>query len=310
MRVTTTLTWMVGLTSALAACGTSAPGRPDAEVFGAQCVPGGSFALDGRAAVLGTLNVHVNASGLVEVDTTAELLIAMNVVQTGTAVKVTAEACGIQIPDVPIQGQEKPIHFVVPDKTIQSVSGVAGNAVLSSASDTCATFKSDTFTIVLGARFDPTEIQTATLPEADATGAFRFCPPSADTACSLAIGNSCACDQEGDGKAGATLQAFNVPAVDLDEVYVSLRTSFSLDGQVYSSDEVAGDITATIAQGILGCHKSAGGPCSPSEVGAVKNLNPKITQQPGNPSRFRSARVAPTATCADIIAMKDQLFPR
>ncbi len=305
MRVT-----IMGTALVLAACGSTAPGRPDAEIFGEQCQPGGTFALDGRAAVLGTLNVHVNASGLVEVDTTAELLIAMDVVQTGTDVKVVAEACGIQIPDVPIQGQEKPIHFVVPDATIQSVSGVAGNAVLSSASATCSTFKSDTFTIVLGARFDPTEIRSAPLPEADDTGAFRFCPPSADTACALAIGNGCACDQEADSKAGATLQAFNVPAVDLDEVYVSLRTSFSLDGQVFSSDEVVGDIDATIAQGILGCHKAAGGACSASEVGAVKNLNPTITQQPGNPSRFRSARVAPTATCADIVAMKDTLFPR
>ncbi|MCE9576687.1 MAG: hypothetical protein K8W52_26305 [Deltaproteobacteria bacterium] len=307
MRVTIMGT---ALALALAGCGSSAATRPDAEIFGEQCQPGGTFALDGRAAVLGTLNVHVNASGLVEVDTTAELLIAMDVVQTGTDVKVVAEACGIQIPDVPIQGQEKPIHFVVPDATIQSVSGVAGNAVLSSATATCSTFKSDTFTIVLGARFDPTEIRSAPLPEADANGTFRFCPPSADTACALAIGNGCACDQEGDGKVGATLQAFNVPAVDLDEVYVTLRTSFSLDGQVFSSDAVVGDIDATIAQGILGCHKSAGGPCNASEVGAVKNLNPMITQQPGNPSRFRSARVPTTATCADIVAMKDTLFPR
>ena len=67
---------------------------------------------------------------------------------------------------------------------------------------------------------------------------------------------------------------------------------------------------ATIAQGILGCHKSAGGPCSASEVGAVKNLNPMITQQPGNASRFRSARVGAGTTCAEIVAMKDQLFPR
>src|SRR5215510_5934171 len=155
-----------------AACGGAKPGRPDAEIFGEQCVPGGTFDLDGRAAVLGVLNVHVNASGLVEVDTTAELLIAMDVVQQGTQVTVTASACGIQIPDVPIQGQEKPIHLEVTQQTVDSVSGVMGTATLSSPDQVCADFKSGTFTIVLGALFDASEIRTAPLPEADAQGAF------------------------------------------------------------------------------------------------------------------------------------------
>jgi hypothetical protein len=294
----------------IAACGGSKPARPDAELFGEQCVPGGTFDLNGRAAVLGVLNVHVNASGLVEVDTTAELLIAMDVVQHGTSVNVTASACAIQIPDVPIQGQEKPIHLEVTQQTVDSVAGVKGTATLSSADQVCADFKSGTFTIVLGALFDATEIQSAPLPEADASGNFRFCPPSADTACSLAIGNSCACDQEADGKPGATLLAYNVPAVNLDQIYATLRTEFSLDGQVFSSDEVQGQIDATIEQGILACHKTDGSMCTAGEVGAVKNLNPKITQQPGNPSRFRAARVPAGTTCAQIVQMKDTLFPR
>ena len=65
----------------------------------------------GCAAVLGSLNVHVDASGLVETDTTAEILLAMDVVQNGTAVEVTAKACAITIPDVPIEGQDQPIHL-------------------------------------------------------------------------------------------------------------------------------------------------------------------------------------------------------
>jgi len=174
----------------------------------------------------------------------------------------------------------------------------------------CADFKSGTFTIVMGALFEPSQIQTAPLPEADAMGKFPFCPPSADTPCSLAIGTNCACDQESDGKPGATLLAYNVPAVNLDEIYATLRTSFALDGQVFSSDKVAGEIDATIEQGILGCHKTDGTECNASEVGAVENLNPKITQQPGNPSQFRSARVPAGTTCAQIVAMQDTLFPR
>jgi hypothetical protein len=311
MRPRGTIHVVIALASAAAvACGGPKAGRPDAEIFGEQCVPGGTFDLDGRAAVQGILNVHVDASGLVEVDTTAELLIAMDVVQTGTSVAVTASACAIQIPDVPIQGQEKPIHLEVTQQTVDSVSGVAGSASLSSPDQVCATFKSGLFVIVLGALFDQSEIATAPLPEADSTGYFRFCPPSADTPCSLAIGSSCACDQESDTRPGATLLAYNVPAVNLDQIYATLRTEFSLDGQVFSSDKVEGEIDATIEQGILGCHKTDGNLCDASEVGAVKNLNPKITQQPGNPSRFRAARVPVGTTCAQIVQMKDQLFPR
>ena len=116
---------VVALGLAVAGCGAGSSGDgPDARVFGEQCVPGGRFALDGRAAVLGTLNVHVNASGLVEVDTTAELLIALDLGQRGTAVDIVASACSIQIPDVPIAGQDRPIHFEVPQATVASVAGV------------------------------------------------------------------------------------------------------------------------------------------------------------------------------------------
>lgn len=271
-------------------------------------MPGGTFDINGRAAVLGVLNVHVDASGLVEVDTTAELLIAMDVVQSGEDVTVTAEACAIQIPDVPIQGQELPIQFDVPEQTVASVEAVSGGAELSSPNQSCASFESDTFTLVLGAILDP--VETSALPVSDEDGTYPFCAPTADTTCDLAIGINCACDQEGDGNGGATLNARNVPAVDLDQVYVALRTQFSLIGEVHSSDLILGEIDASIEQSILGCRLANGTPCSGDQVGAVKNLNPVITPQLGNPSIFRGVRVDASATCADIIAQRDDLFPR
>jgi hypothetical protein len=295
----------------VAACGGGGDGNNvDARVFGEQCHPGGTFDLNSRAAVLGTLNVHVNASGLVEVDTTAELLLVMDIVQNGTSVAVTAGGCGIDIPDVPIAGQDQPIRFEVPQATIESVAGVRGAGTLTSPDQVCSKLTTDKFTLVLGAVLDPSTIQTSPLPEADDNGNFRFCPPSADTPCDLAIGSSCACDQEGDGKPGTTLLAYNVPAVNLDEVYVALRTNFGLEGDVFSSDLVNGEIDATIELGILGCHIAGGGACSPGQIGAVKNLNPVITQQPGNPSLFRAVRVPPGTTCTQIVEMRDQLFPR
>lgn len=285
-------------------------GDVDARIFGEQCRPGGTFQLDGRAAVLGTLNVHVNASGLVEVDTTAELLLVIDIAQNGTAVVVAAGACAIEIPDVPIAGQDRPIQFEVPAATVASVGTVMGTGVLSSADQVCATLETQQFTLVLGAVLDPTMLATAPLPQADAEGSYRFCPPSADTTCDLAIGSNCACDQEGDSKPGASLNAYNVPAVNLDEVYVALRTQFALSGEVFSSDLLLGEIDASIELGILGCNIAGGGPCSPSQIGVVKNLNPMISQQPGNPSLFRAVRVPADTTCAQIVEMRDQLFPR
>ncbi len=295
---------------AAAACGGGGSDGPDARTYGETCTPGGSFDLNGRAAVLGSLNVHINASGLIETDTTAELLIAMDLTHDGTSLTVAAQACDIKIPDVPISGQDQPITFEVQAATIASLGTIVGSGALSSANQTCATLTVDELVLVIGAILEESQVATAALPEADEDGNYPFCAPSADTTCALAIGTNCACDQEGDAKAGATLLAANVPAVELDEVYVSLRTKFSLSGEVFSSDKVLGVIDATIEQGILGCHKASGAACSAAEVRTVKVVNPAITQQEGNPSLFRAARVEPGATCAEIIAARDELFPR
>jgi hypothetical protein len=298
------------LVACLAACKGGDAG-PDAFSYGERCEPGGTFDINGRAAVLGTLNVHVNASGLVETDTTAELLIIMDIVQNGTDVTVTAQACAIEIPDVPIEGQDEPITFEVPAATIESVAGVTGTGELSSPDQSCATIETSELVIIIGARLSEGAEDTEPLPSADMDGNFTaFCAPGADTECDLAIGTGCACDQEPDGKPGATLIAMNVPAVELDEIYITLRTKFSLTGEVHSSDLVLGTIAATLEQGILGCHKADGETCSAAEVRTVNVLNPEVTQQEGNPSLFRAVRVGDATTCAEVIEMRDDLFPR
>ncbi len=147
------------------------------------------------------------------------------------------------------------------------------------------------------------------LPQADASGNFAACLP-ATSDCTTAITYGCACDQEHDGNPGATLIAQNVPAVPLDQVYVDLRTTFALLGQVWSSDSIKGEVDASLEQGILGCRKAGGVACNAGEVTLVKNLNPKITQSASDPSIFRAVRVSPQLTCAQLIQMKDVLFPR
>lgn len=286
--------------------------RPDAPDYAALCVPDQpTFApLTGRAAVLGVLNVHVDAGGLIMTDTTSRLLLALDLTQTGTQVGVKAEVCKITIPDVPLAGQDMPIHFEIPQATITSVGTVTGTAMLSSADMTCGTLDTDPITLVLGARLDPAMIATAPLPTSDDSANFTACSPSATTACSTATGIGCACDQEADGQPGATLVARNVPAIDLDQVYVSLRTTFSLHGKVWSSDLVKGKIDATLDTGVLACKLLDGTLCGPNNLRTVRTLNPVVTQQPATPSTFRAVRIVAGTSCADIVANESKLFPR
>lgn len=284
----------------------------DAPGFVERCTPEApTFSpLTGRAAVQGILNVHVEAGGLITVDTTSEIILAMDLAQTDTQVGVSAELCQIQIPDVPLAGQDMPIHLEVQQATLDSVGTVGGTAALGSPDATCTKLDSEPITLVLGARLDPATIATAPLPTSDDAGGFPACAPSADSACSAATGTACACDQESDGKPGATLIARNVPAIDLDQVYVALRTTFALHGQVWSGDLVKGTIDATLDTGVLACKLADGTMCGATDLRVVRTLNPVVTQQPALPSTFRAVRVAAGTTCADVLANKATLFPR
>lgn len=281
-------------------------GQADAGGIGPQCTPGNAFDLNGRAGVQAILNVHVNASGLVETDTTAELLLLLDVTQTGRDVGVVARICDIKIPEVPIAGQDMPIRFELGTGLVESVPEVSGTGALD-GDTTCATFTSDEITVLIGARLSPPD--QGMLPQADDDGMFTECLP-AGSDCLAAITNNCVCDQESDDKPGATLIAYNVPVVPIEEVYVDLRTEFTLSGQVFSSDEIIGEVDASLEQGILACTKQGGEACSKGEVNTVKTLNPVITPTEGEPSTFRAVRVDSELDCEMLIAMKDVLFPR
>jgi hypothetical protein len=238
------------------------------------------------------------------------MLLLMDLVQTGTGVAVTSTPCRVSIPDVPLAGQELPISFQVPDATVASVQAVSGTATLGSADTTCTSLDSEPLTLVIGARLDAATVATASLPTADDDGNFAACAPSAATSCTEASGAGCACDQESDGEPGATLIARNIPAIDLDQIYVALRTTFSLHGRVHSTDIVKGQIDATLETGVLHCRLLDGAPCTPQNVRLMKTLNPIVSPQAGNPSTFRAARVSSETTCADVIANEGVLFPR
>jgi hypothetical protein len=125
---------------------------------------------------------------------------------------------------------------------------------------------------------------------------------------------SCVCDQEGDGKLGATLGVMNAPVItDLNKAYVTLRTTVNLTGKVFSSDQIVGTVDSTLEQVILGCQRS-GVDCNNSDVGLVQTVSPMIEQTVCNTktpylSTFTGKRIPAGTDCAALKAMKDQLFP-
>jgi hypothetical protein len=284
------------------------PRRPDAGFSREVCQGGQPFALGGRFGVLARLNVHINALGLVDTDAAAEILLLLDVEQQGMDVRVVrSRPCALKVPDVPLAGQDKPVQFDVSQRLIDSIRPVEDKRATLDGTVTCAAFVSEPITLLIGARLSPPT--AGTLPEADAAGNFSVCQPS-QADCYDAITNMCACDQEQDGKPGATLGAANVPGVPLEEVYVNLRATFALEGEVWSSDRIEGGVDASLEQGILGCRKAGNVACSAGEVNTIKSLNPKITQSEQDPSTFRAIRVAETTSCTELIASRDMLFPR
>src|SRR5262249_42699862 len=158
----------------------------------------------------------------------------------GTAIGVSSTLCRVTIPEIPLAGQDLPITFTVPDATVTSVPTVFGAATLATPDQTCTEIDSTPITIPIGALLDPANLERSPLPPADGAGVFAACDPGVTEPCATATGINCACDQEADGNPGATIIGRNVPALELDQLYLSLRTSFSLHGRVHSSDLVKG----------------------------------------------------------------------
>jgi hypothetical protein len=124
---------------------------------------------------------------------------------------------------------------------------------------------------------------------------------------------ACVCDQEADGKLGATLGVMNAPALsDLDKTYVALRNTVTLTGQAFSSDLMAGTVTASVEQSILGCHRAAGD-CTMADLNIVQGVAPIITQSDASKdsclaSTFIAKRVDPSVDCMALKSMKAMLF--
>jgi hypothetical protein len=283
-----------------ASCSTETiPNVPDSGPVN-QCQAGLPFNLDGRVGVLATLAVHVTASGIVDAETTAELMLLLDLDQTGQDINAQALICDLQIPKIPVLSTQQPIEFVLAPALVESIGQVPLPVTLDGTT-TCSHLTSQRVTFVIGAKVGA----SSPLPKADANGDFVRCEP--EPCEQLSATSDCACDQEPDGKPGATLAAQHVPLFPLTEIYASVRAGFSLTGTVFSSDRVEGSVDATLEEGILGCAEATK-QCDTAELAAIIAFNPTITKSTVDPSTFLGVRVPATTTCAQLRAMRDTLF--
>ena len=291
------------------------------------CMPDGkSVALTGRYAVRANLVVNVKvvagctgSACIVDNDANSELLLVADLTQSGTSAMATVSPCKIVIPPVALKNQPMPVQLTVPDALIASVLPVTSTATLGGTS-TCASFDAQPITIALGASLANPSSDMLPSFSSSATPPVVLCGGMATTACASTANpvgpteTSCVCDQEGDAKLGATVAAKNAPGFeDIDQLYVDLRTSVTLNGQVYPGQQIQGKVEGLkLDQNVLGCHRSnAPGvrDCTDSETNTVAGFNPAVTQSVNADSTFVAVPVAAGTTCDQIKAMEATLFP-
>jgi hypothetical protein len=293
----------------------------------ATCMPDGkTVALSGRYAVRANLLVNVKvtagcsgSSCIVDNDANSELLLVADMTQSGNSVMATVQPCKIVIPPVALKNQPMPVQLTVSDVLVASVLPVSSTATLGGGS-TCASFDAQPITIALGASLASAASDPLPTFTSSASPPVVLCGGAAATACASTSNpmgptqKGCVCDQEGDAKLGATVAAKNAPGFeDIDQLYVDLRTSVTLSGQVFAGSEIRGKVQGLeLDQNVLGCHRSnAPGvrDCMDAETGTVAGFNPAVTQSVNGDSTFIAVPVAAGTSCDAIKAMEATLFP-
>lgn len=320
------------LCSTVAGCGGGVGGvdmaaaPPDMSMSGPETCKSDNMAvaLSAHYGVKANLNVNVKvpADGSVfNMDAPASLLLIADITQNGQM--VAAHPCTIEIPKVALGGRNMPpTVLTAPDALVQSVKTVNASAKLGGP-NTCTSFISDPLAILIGVRLampgtDPLPLfSTKTMPTV------KLCGGKPDTKCDATMDTGCICDQEGDGKPGATVLAMGIPAIDdVDKVYLGLRTVVALDGMVFPpspgqttpGQRIKGQVSGLkLEQSPVGCHRSpAGGgmpiDCDDPTTNQVALLNPLISQSTHNASTFVAMPVPDGYTCANLTADAATLF--
>jgi hypothetical protein len=277
-----------------------------------QTDPNGGYVGPGVFGVKVVEYVHVNAAGIVETDTISVLLFLSYIdhFPEEDRADMGVQLCQIQIPQVDIPGQPEPTVFRTLPAMMPNIPIANVEAELS-GTRTCETFQSEEAVTLIGACLE--DQLHGELPGSDSICAGQFQPAEKDTYCQTRDG--CNYDVDLDGYMAATLEAENLPGLDVDLVFANMRSWVAMDGFVATSDMILGTATFDLRVHPLGCVLTplGGGdprPCNSEEFKIVKKINPDITQTPGQDSTFIAVRVDPDLTCEELIENELEIFGR
>ncbi len=257
----------------------------------------------GRFAVKVVQYVHVNAAGIVETDTIGTAMGYADLEYdpaTGSG-QLTLKMCELLVPKMEIPGQPDPTIFTIPHHTLELVEPGVTTFTLGDER-TCADFTTGPAVILMAVRLSdhlldplPSDAQSQTCPGPEAL--------------------NCLYDVDLDTKPAATIVAQNVPGLEVDEVYATLRAWVALDGLVGRPDLVVGQATFGLDLAVVGCRiEPLGGgdlrTCNDTEIDVLDQVTPTFDQTPGVDSTFQALRVPPDTDCQTIIAEADALFGR
>lgn len=258
--------------------------------------------------------VHVNAAGIVETDTISTLLVLAYVDYHAETLDadIGIQLCQIQIPKVEIPGQPDPTVFSTLPEMLPNIPRVAIRADIS-GDTTCEQFVSEKAITVIGACLS--DVLNDPLPNNPAT---QTCPGTftselKETFCEGKAG--CMYDLDLDGLPATTLTAENVPGLDVDLVYGTMRSWISMEGLVATNDLILGVAYWSLELQIVGCRlvPLGGGAmreCNTSEIDIVSQINPDLTQTPGQDSTFQAVRVPSDISCFELIDREMEIFGR
>lgn len=258
--------------------------------------------------------VHVNAAGIVETDTISTLLVLGYVDYHPETLDadIGIQLCKIQIPKVEIPGQPEPTVFSTLPAMLPNIPRVAIRADIS-GNTTCEQFVSEKAITVIGACLEDELNDSLPSDAASQACSGAFDPAQKDTYCEGK--SNCMYDLDQDGLPATTLTAENVPGLDVDLVYGTMRSWISMEGLVATNDLILGVAYWSLELQVVGCRlvPLGGGnmrECNTDEIDIVAQINPDLTQTPGQDSTFQAVRVDPNITCFELIDRELEIFGR
>ena len=256
-----------------------------------------------RFAVKVVQYLHMSSAGLVETDTLASAIGWAEFVHEPGALsgRMDLKLCHLEVPKIQIPGQPQASSLELAPGALDYVPP-PGAAYAVSGSSTCDSFVTDPNVVLVAARLVndlsdplPTDVVTQT------------CANEMDTECLF--------DQDRDGKPAVTFIARNFPAINVDEVYATLRSWVAMDGLVATPDLILGTAYFGLEISAVGCRiEPLGGgeerECNAEEADVIASITPVVSQTPDVDSTFVAVRVDRTTNCDDVIEHADRLFGR